>query len=242
MKRLMTLITVAASAILLQSCADMTGSGSKSVVVDNVAAAVTTQSVTTTSVTTTETQTYVDQETRIDYPRPTAQLRKGSKGDEVKWLQTALNRVMDAGIIIDGDFGGGTYGAVCAFQGRCGLTADGWAGEATVSKLTAILSGKEKLPAEQIVTTTYKQIVETPTYTTKAVYKQSPVLTEKKSNGGVYSFYCNDKTKKIHTSDGCSAARSGNAENFSWHTDSLDGLRSKGYSTCGKCKGWSYYN
>lgn len=56
-------------------------------------------------------------------PPPT--LRKGSKGDDVKRLQTAL------GIKSDGDFGPGTEAAVEAFQNNHGLAADGVAGPMT---------------------------------------------------------------------------------------------------------------
>ena len=49
-------------------------------------------------------------------------LKKGSKGDEVKILQKALN------ITVDGDFGVKTENAVKTFQKSKGLIADGIVG------------------------------------------------------------------------------------------------------------------
>jgi predicted chitinase len=56
-------------------------------------------------------------------------LRKGSKGEGVKLMQSAL------GITADGAFGPGTERALKAWQAKNGLTADGIAGPATFAKL-----------------------------------------------------------------------------------------------------------
>lgn len=56
-------------------------------------------------------------------------LKKGSKGEEVKKLQTKL------GIIPDGDFGSGTECKVKEWQAANGLTADGIVGSGTWTKL-----------------------------------------------------------------------------------------------------------
>ena len=56
-------------------------------------------------------------------------LRKGSKGEGVKLMQSAL------GIGADGIFGPGTERALKAWQAKNGLTADGIAGPATFAKL-----------------------------------------------------------------------------------------------------------
>lgn len=56
-------------------------------------------------------------------------LKKGSKGDDVKRLQTKL------GTTSDGDFGLGTEKLVKEFQTKNGLTADGIVGEGTWSKM-----------------------------------------------------------------------------------------------------------
>lgn len=56
-------------------------------------------------------------------------LRRGSKGEEVKKMQSAL------GLTADGDFGPGTEAALKKWQGANGLTADGVAGPKTLAKL-----------------------------------------------------------------------------------------------------------
>jgi len=58
-------------------------------------------------------------------------LRIGSKGDDVKKLQ----RLLVAGLEIDGDFGTKTYGAVTRFQWKNGLLQDGVVGRLTWQKL-----------------------------------------------------------------------------------------------------------
>jgi putative chitinase len=56
-------------------------------------------------------------------------LKNGSKGEEVKQLQTKL------GLVADGNFGPGTEKAVKEWQSKNGLTADGIIGPASMEKL-----------------------------------------------------------------------------------------------------------
>lgn len=67
-------------------------------------------------------------------PRPV--LRRGAKGPSVTLLQQSLN-AHGSNIGTDGIFGGGTLGAVVAFQRSCQLTADGVVGAATWGALGA---------------------------------------------------------------------------------------------------------
>ncbi len=67
-------------------------------------------------------------------------LRKGSKGDEVKTLQTKLKNLGYKGkdgkeLVCDGDFGANTEHALKAFQKKKSLVADGIAGPKTWAKL-----------------------------------------------------------------------------------------------------------
>lgn len=67
---------------------------------------------------------------------PSATLKKGARGEAVKWLQ---KRLYAAGYLrsseVDGDFGKITLGAVCAFQLENGLEVDGIVGPKTKAKL-----------------------------------------------------------------------------------------------------------
>lgn len=58
-----------------------------------------------------------------------------AQGQEVKfsvnWMQESLNELVDAGLVVDGDYGELTRNAVKEFQEKNGLVADGWAGIAT---------------------------------------------------------------------------------------------------------------
>ena len=64
------------------------------------------------------------------YPVPARTLRKGNRGDDVKWMQQRLN-VYGAGLAVDGDFGPVTEAAVREYQLRHGLVVDGITGPAT---------------------------------------------------------------------------------------------------------------
>lgn len=93
-------------------------------------------------------------------PAPTIEpqyetLRKGSKGDEVKKLQEALialGYLDDGGA--DGDYGNGTVAAVKEFQKDNGLTADGHAGQQTLSTLYRKYGGDINKTTTQTTTTT----------------------------------------------------------------------------------------
>ncbi len=66
----------------------------------------------------------------------TRELYQGCKGDDVTLLQTWLCQ-KGYPVAIDGQFGQGTYDAVCRFQYNNGLKADGIAGEKTIRALAA---------------------------------------------------------------------------------------------------------
>ena len=64
-------------------------------------------------------------------------LKYGSRGSEVKTLQTMLNRVDNAKLTVDGIFGNGTKTAVRNYQKKKGLSVDGICGPKTWSVLSA---------------------------------------------------------------------------------------------------------
>ena len=78
--------------------------------------------------------------TKNPYPTPTVNLKKGSKGDGVRWVQWELQRLgYSLGSYgIDGDFGSSTDSAVRAFQKKYKLTVDGIVGKNTRDKLKAV--------------------------------------------------------------------------------------------------------
>ena len=69
------------------------------------------------------------------YPYPGATLRRGSSGDAVRFIQSELNKVDNAGLTVDGQFGARTESAVEAFQQRSGLKVDGIVGSQTWAAL-----------------------------------------------------------------------------------------------------------
>lgn len=68
------------------------------------------------------------------YPLSTPLLKKGSKGESVKWLQYELNK-HGYKLNVDGDFGVKTEAAVKDFQKNHRLIIDGIAGKNTIAKL-----------------------------------------------------------------------------------------------------------
>lgn len=67
-------------------------------------------------------------------------LRRGSTGDGVKHLQTQLNSILKAQLVIDGQFGALTEAALKQFQSRYGLVVDGVAGVETQTLIENIWS------------------------------------------------------------------------------------------------------
>jgi len=84
-------------------------------------------------------QTFKDPETKINFTRPTTNLSQGSTGEGVRWLQEALNRAINAGLVVDGHFGPATKAAVLNAQRAFGLTQDAIVGPLTRNALVARL-------------------------------------------------------------------------------------------------------
>jgi len=64
------------------------------------------------------------------------------KGDQVKWVQWSLNKIMNASLGIDGSCGPNTVEAIKAFQKKYGLAVDGSFGSASRGKMTTLLSAQ----------------------------------------------------------------------------------------------------
>lgn len=75
--------------------------------------------------------------TTIEYP--TVDLQQGSKGTQVRRLQRCLNKLIKAGLTVDGEFGPKTYAAVKKFQKKYGLVVDGSVGPKTRAKIKSLM-------------------------------------------------------------------------------------------------------
>lgn len=64
-------------------------------------------------------------------------LKKGMKGESVKWLQTKLNQ-HGYNLVVDGDFGSKTATAVIDFQQKHGLFVDAIVGSQTINALNGV--------------------------------------------------------------------------------------------------------
>ena len=93
------------------------------------------------------------------FKEPTRLLKLGSQGDSVKWVQSRLNTVENAGLAVDGTFGSATDAAARAFQKARGLAVDGVVGPATVAALKspASITPKPVASSYPVPTTNLKQ-------------------------------------------------------------------------------------
>ena len=82
--------------------------------------------------------------TKCPYAEPTANIRKGSFGEGVKWLQWYLNQFTSK-LDIDGQFGQATHDALVHYQQKHGLTVDGICGANTRKNLKNALKAKDSL-------------------------------------------------------------------------------------------------
>ena len=84
-------------------------------------------------------------------PTPVQTLQRGDEGEAVKKLQTRLKELGYYTNTLDGEFGSGTYTAVCNFQSRNGLTVTGKADANTQAKLYSddAIGAKDDLPTDE---------------------------------------------------------------------------------------------
>ena len=79
-------------------------------------------------------------------PTPEPVLRTGSRGQEVKDLQSRLYQLGYYADEIDGQFGGATKSAVIDFQKANGLEADGMVGSETKAVLFSVQAKPKEIP------------------------------------------------------------------------------------------------
>lgn len=112
-------------------------------------------------------------------------LKKGVKCDEVKELQKNLNMIMNAGLVVDGSFGGKTEKAVKDFQAKYGLEVDGSFGKKSRLKMEQVLASESStFPYLVKVTANVLNVRKEPT-------TNSRIVTTIK-NGGVYTIVAED--------------------------------------------------
>lgn len=70
---------------------------------------------------------------------PTITLKYGMTGEQVKRLQKCLNKIIKAGLAVDGSFGAKTLAAVKKFQKKYGLEVDGIVGTITRAKIKSLI-------------------------------------------------------------------------------------------------------
>lgn len=75
------------------------------------------------------------QKLNLIYDANRPQVKLGSKGTAVKWVQTRLNEIHSYGLKVDGNFGVKTLAAVERFQATCELSSDGVVGKETNAAL-----------------------------------------------------------------------------------------------------------
>ena len=82
-------------------------------------------------------------------------LKEGSKGNDVKTLQKALNMIQNAGLKVDGIFGSGTKSALKKFQKNNKLSQDGILGNKTKAKFKekGYARGSKYIPEDQLAWT-----------------------------------------------------------------------------------------
>jgi len=188
------------------------------------------------------TQTYLDDELKINYARPngTPNIVYGDHGDEVGWVQEALNLINDKDMVVDCDFGNSTRSNVKDFQSRAGISADGAVGPKTIEMLVAYASGNKTFPVTTTIakaiqttaTTTKKQYTYTTTTKAQTVYV-APQTQAPKKNTVSGNYIANSNTGKFHKS-GCSSVDKMNESNkvpFS----SREAAINAGYVPCKKC-------
>ena len=90
----------------------------------------------TTATTTTSVSAATTTKATNPYKEPTTNIKKGSKGTGVKWVQWELNQA-GASLAIDGVAGDKTDAAIRAYQKKKGLTVDGIVGKLTRAKMKA---------------------------------------------------------------------------------------------------------
>lgn len=129
---------------------------------------------------------------------PTRTLKQGCKGNDVKWLQSALNAYGSYGLTVDGSFGAKTRSAVIAFQKAEKLTADGIFGPKSKAKLVKFV--------ETLNNSVVEPPVSRPTLAKKILANKNITLWKRHSSGKKDNAYAYNNI--LDTANGKPASRS----------------------------------
>lgn len=175
--------------------------------------------------------TYGDPEFNIEYFRPSGNhaIRLGDSGNDVGWLQAALNKAMGANLTVDCSFGHGTESKPISFQSRCGLQADGIAGVSTISALVDILSGNKTMPKEIVI-----PIATAAQQQNNAAVQRSNDTPPAPVKSETSCYVANTNTKKFHKPS-CSSVGKISSENRWDYEGTRSDLINQGYEPCQRC-------
>ena len=129
-----------------------------------------------------------------------------TSGDSVKWLQTALNKVMNSGLIVDGAAGTLTKNAISAFQKKVGLPDTGTADKATIDKLVEVHKA-----ANAVTKITVKASKDTAIYEGDSVQLMASLEPEAAKNAAVTWTSTNGGVLSVTSSGMVTAVGGGNA-------------------------------
>ena len=123
-------------------------------------------------------------------------LKKGSKGNDVKTLQQALNKALGTNLAVDGQFGKKTQAAVKQFQKKYGLTVDGVVGKQTLTKLASLTGTKTTSKVNQAAINKAQKAYDDAVAARKAIEKRETNLNKTQKLG--YETYAANLEKQIN--------------------------------------------
>lgn len=164
------------------------------------------------------------------YRIPAAVVNSSTSKSEVSWLQWALNEMGGADLTVDGVYGTNTEKAVETFQKASKLTADGKAGQNTI---TALIKAKYSNNLAGVTPTLGKTSITSTgvKFTWKKVSKATGYYVYRKKVGGGYSRIATVKSGSTVSYTDKSAK---NGTSYAYTVAAYNGVSVSAYNTTGK--------